>query len=635
MGPNGSGKSTLANTLLANPHYRVTEGRVLAPRRRRHPPPHRRARRPGHVPRLPAPRGDPGRQRVQLPAPGARGPQGHPRPLGARGAPRAHGVDEAPRHVRRASPSATSTRASRAARRSATRSSRWRSWSPTSRCSTRPTRASTSTRCAPWPSGIAEIRAARPELAILLITHYQRILEHLTPRRRARAPRRAHRRHRRPRARAAHRGRGVRVVRDRRAGGLRWDLDVARIKADFPILKRQVQRQAARLPRLRVVVAEADARARRDGRALPDVLRQHPPRRLHDRRGVDRGVRARTRERRALHRRRVGRARSCSRKNITEAINLFAYSWARTNLSAGDARALPRWSTTRTSCRGTSSPRSAASSCAGCRSTTTTGSTSRELDRLLDGAKLFAFTAMSNVLGTVNDVARARRRRATPPARPCSSTPPRPFRTPRSTCRRGTPTSSASPATRCSARAASAGFWARPELLEAMPPFLGGGEMILDVRKDGYVPNEVPWKFEAGTMPIAEATGLGAAVDYLERLGIDAVHEHEQRLTGYTLARPARPLRRAAHDPRAPAASKRRGGDRLVPVRRHPRPRHLAGPRRGRRLRARQPPLRQAADARARCPGHHPGVVLPVQRRGRRRRARRRPRTTPRSSSPI
>ena len=63
------------------------------------------------------------------------------------------------------------------------------------------------------------------------------------------------------------------------------------------------------------------------------------------------------------------------------------------------------------------------------------------------------------------------------------------------------------------------GFWARPELLEAMPPFLGGGEMILDVRKDGYVPNEVPWKFEAGTMPIAEATGLAAAIDYLEALG--------------------------------------------------------------------------------------------------------------------
>ena len=55
-------------------------------------------------------------------------------------------------------------------------------------------------------------------------------------------------------------------------------------------------------------------------------------------------------------------------------------------------------------------------------------------------------------------------------------------------------------------------LWAREELLEAMPPFLGGGEMIRDVRLDGFTPNEIPWKFEAGTPPIAEAIGLGAAI---------------------------------------------------------------------------------------------------------------------------
>ena len=58
-------------------------------------------------------------------------------------------------------------------------------------------------------------------------------------------------------------------------------------------------------------------------------------------------------------------------------------------------------------------------------------------------------------------------------------------------------------------------LWARPELLEAMPPFLGGGEMIRDVRLDGFTTNDVPWKFEAGTPPIAEAVGLTAAVEYL------------------------------------------------------------------------------------------------------------------------
>ena len=70
-------------------------------------------------------------------------------------------------------------------------------------------------------------------------------------------------------------------------------------------------------------------------------------------------------------------------------------------------------------------------------------------------------------------------------------------------------------------------LWARDELLEAMPPFLGGGEMIRDVRLDGFTPNDLPWKFEAGTPPIAEAVGLGAAVDYLDALGMDAVRAHE------------------------------------------------------------------------------------------------------------
>ena len=60
-------------------------------------------------------------------------------------------------------------------------------------------------------------------------------------------------------------------------------------------------------------------------------------------------------------------------------------------------------------------------------------------------------------------------------------------------------------------------LWARAELLEAMPPFLGGGEMIRDVTTDGFTTNDIPWKFEAGTPAIVEAVGMGAAIDYLER----------------------------------------------------------------------------------------------------------------------
>jgi cysteine desulfurase/selenocysteine lyase len=80
-------------------------------------------------------------------------------------------------------------------------------------------------------------------------------------------------------------------------------------------------------------------------------------------------------------------------------------------------------------------------------------------------------------------------------------------------------------------------LWARRELLEAMPPFLGGGEMIREVKLQGSKWNDVPWKFEAGTMAIAEAVGLGAAVQYLESLGMDAVFAHDKELAAYAMER--------------------------------------------------------------------------------------------------
>jgi cysteine desulfurase / selenocysteine lyase len=78
-------------------------------------------------------------------------------------------------------------------------------------------------------------------------------------------------------------------------------------------------------------------------------------------------------------------------------------------------------------------------------------------------------------------------------------------------------------------------LWGRRDLLEQLPPFLGGGEMIDEVTMAGSTYAELPHKYEAGTPPIAQAVGLGAAVDYLMELGMDAVHEHELQLTSYAL----------------------------------------------------------------------------------------------------
>lgn len=76
-------------------------------------------------------------------------------------------------------------------------------------------------------------------------------------------------------------------------------------------------------------------------------------------------------------------------------------------------------------------------------------------------------------------------------------------------------------------------LYGKRALLEAMPPFLGGGDMIKKVTFDGFAANSLPHKFEAGTPAIAEAVGFGAAVDYLSAAGMDCIQEHERQLTGY------------------------------------------------------------------------------------------------------
>ena len=78
-------------------------------------------------------------------------------------------------------------------------------------------------------------------------------------------------------------------------------------------------------------------------------------------------------------------------------------------------------------------------------------------------------------------------------------------------------------------------LWGRRELLEQLPPFLGGGEMIETVTMERSTYAGIPHKFEAGTPPIVEAVGLGAAVDYLTHIGMENVHAHEQAITAYAL----------------------------------------------------------------------------------------------------
>ena len=97
----------------------------------------------------------------------------------------------------------------------------------------------------------------------------------------------------------------------------------------------------------------------------------------------------------------------------------------------------------------------------------------------------------------------------------------------------------------------------RRALLESMGPFLGGGEMISNVTREGSTWNDIPWKFEAGTPPIAEAVGLGAAADYLAAIGLDAVRAHELDLVDHMLAALSEVEGITIYGPRDPEA---RGG---------------------------------------------------------------------------
>ncbi len=221
-------------------------------------------------------------------------------------------------------------------------------------------------------------------------------------------------------------------------------------------------------------------------------------------------------------------------KNVTETLNLVAQSWGRANLGPGDAVLL-----TEMEHHANIVPWLMLAEQVGFElrylGITKEGLLDlSDLDAKLDGVKLVGLTAMSNVLGTLNPV-----RQIADAAHAAGAVV-------------VVDAAQYTPHLHTDVSALGADFlgftghkmlgptgigvlWGRAELLDAMPPFLGGGDMIRDVRLDGFTPNELPWKFEAGTPPIAEAIGLGAAIDELERYDLDAIRAHEIQITGYAI----------------------------------------------------------------------------------------------------
>ena len=312
-------------------------------------------------------------------------------------------------------------------------------------------------------------------------------------------------------------------------------VDVAALKRDFPVLRREVHGK-------RLVYLDSAASSQHPTAVLDAMDHYY----RHSHANVHRGVYALAEEADTLYeqaRVTVGRFIGAPdpahevifTKNATESLNLVAAAWGRRHLRQGDAVVLTelehhanivpwlmlaeeiglevRWIGLDHELRLDLS----------------------SLDRLLDGARVVAVTAMSNVLGTVTPldlvVGAARRAGALVVADGAQLVPHRAVDVGELDV-----DALAFSGHKMLGPTGIGVLWARRSLLEDMPPFLGGGGMIRDVRTDGFTANELPWKFEAGTPPIAEAVGLAAAVNYLQGLGMAAVTEHERHLTDYAFA---------------------------------------------------------------------------------------------------
>ena len=221
-------------------------------------------------------------------------------------------------------------------------------------------------------------------------------------------------------------------------------------------------------------------------------------------------------------------------KNATEALNLVAHSWGRANMAAGDAILL-----THMEHHANVVPWQMLQAERGIEirwiPLTDDGQLDlSNLDALLDGVKALSFTAMSNVLGTINPVQHlteaAHRHGAVAIVDACQSVP----HDVTDVQTMGADLVAFSSHKMCGPTGLGV-LWGKESLLDAMPPFLGGGSMITDVRLDGFTAAPLPDKFEAGTPPITEAIGLGAAIDYLSALGMSNLRRHESAIITYAI----------------------------------------------------------------------------------------------------
>lgn len=306
----------------------------------------------------------------------------------------------------------------------------------------------------------------------------------------------------------------------------------AKIRSDFPILHQEVNGKP-------LIYLDSAATSQKP-QAVLNTLRHYYD---HDNANVHRGshtlsVRATdayegARDKVAFFVNAQSRQEIIFTRNATEAINLVAYSWALTNLKPGDeiissvmehhSNFVP-WQII------------AAKTGAVIKYVGLTENEEFDLEQyktlLSERTKLVAVVHVSNTLGCINPVeeiiALAHAVGAKVLIDGCQSVPHKPIDVQKMGC----DWLVASGHKMCAPT--GIGFlYGKRKILEAMPPFMGGGEMISEVFLEGFTTGELPHKFEAGTPAIAEAIALGAAVDYLSAIGVDNIRAYEEELTAY------------------------------------------------------------------------------------------------------
>jgi len=310
-------------------------------------------------------------------------------------------------------------------------------------------------------------------------------------------------------------------------------VDVERVRADFPILNREINGHP-------LAYLDSAATSQKPVAVLDAVERYYRETNANVHRGVHQ-LGSEATEAFEAARERVAAFIDADPqglvflRNTTEALNLVASSYARELLRPGDRIVLSVMEH-----HSNLVPWQLAAERAGLRlaflGLTGDGRLDlSNLDELLEPpTRLLSLSAQSNVLGTVNDIRAIAEVAHQQDVLVCVDAAQAVPHAPVSVRDLGVDFLAFSGHKMCGPMGIGA-LWARPELLERMPPFLGGGSMIQRVELERTTWNTVPHKFEAGTPDVASAAGLAAACDYLERVGMDHIHDHEVALVRHML----------------------------------------------------------------------------------------------------